>query len=176
MAELREFLKYYQAYKQKIFNYLLYRLSFDRDTAEDLTSEVFIKAYEHFDSYDETKPFQAWIYTIAHHHFISYLRQKKQTSPIEEAEHKTIPHTFVDSIDTQLTMQKVMAQMQKLPELEQTILDLRMREGLSHAEIAEIVGKKEVTVRVILSRALGTLRGNLTGLAILFIFFYGTSN
>ena len=60
-----DFLKHYNQYKDKIFNYFWYRLNFNRAEAEDMTQDVFLKALDNFDKFDPDRSFQAWIYTIS---------------------------------------------------------------------------------------------------------------
>ena len=50
-----KFIKYYLKYRDKIYNYFLYRLNFDREVAEDLTSEAFLRAFKKFADFDEKK-------------------------------------------------------------------------------------------------------------------------
>ena len=51
------FIPYYNQFKNKIYNYFLYRVGFDKSLAEDLTSEVFVKALKSFDDFDESIPY-----------------------------------------------------------------------------------------------------------------------
>lgn len=158
MAQLRHFIHYYNQYKRKIFNYVLYRVSFDRDLAEDLTSEIFIKAYEHFEKFDQKRPFSPWIYKIAHNHLMNYLVSRKKTFPLEEAKTASEDPSFINKLENKMLISKVLRFVKELTDTEQTIILLRFQHGLSHQEIAEITEKDEGAVRVALSRALTALR------------------
>src|SRR6056297_1297796 len=74
---MKHFLGFYKQYSNKIYNYFFYRVNFNDEVAEDLTSEVFLKAYKHFDSFDQSQSFQAWIFSIAHNHLANYYRDSK---------------------------------------------------------------------------------------------------
>ena len=71
----RVFLRYYNEYKDKIYTFFLYRVNFNCEQAEDLTADVFLKAFRKFDTFDRARSFQAWIYTIARNHLYNYYRQ-----------------------------------------------------------------------------------------------------
>ncbi|PIZ71575.1 hypothetical protein COY07_04635 [Candidatus Peregrinibacteria bacterium CG_4_10_14_0_2_um_filter_43_11] len=161
MSRHKDFVAYYNEYKNKILTYMMYRVSFDRPLAEDLTSEVFLKVYDHFEDYDADKPFEPWLFTIARNHLFTYFRRHKTTAPLEEAYEMTDEPTFADELDTKLAMEKVTEKLSTLPEEQQEVLLLRFHQGLSHSEIGEIVGKNEGAVRTVLSRALASLRKKL---------------
>lgn len=155
----RSFISHYEEHRKSIFNYLLYRLNFDRGLAEDLTSEVFLKAYEHFDSYNQQYPFRPWIFTIAHRHLISYFQSRKKPNlPIEEAEKITAHIPYHEKFDHDSLLKKIMKLLKKLPEAQQEIVTLRFINDLSYEEISGITGKDEGALRTSLSRALSTLR------------------
>ncbi|PJC37146.1 hypothetical protein CO046_02015 [Candidatus Peregrinibacteria bacterium CG_4_9_14_0_2_um_filter_53_11] len=160
-SETREFLDYYEEFKNAIFSYLLYRVGYDRATAEDLTSEVFIKAYENFHRYDQTRSFKTWIFTIAHNHLINYVQSRKLTVPLNE-DIKTPANekgaTFAEQTDHDMQMEQVMQLVSDLPETQRELLTMRYVNDLSNSEIAAILGKDEGAVRTALSRAVGQLR------------------
>lgn len=158
MAHLRNFLHHYQQFKNKIFTYVLYRVFFDRDMAEDLTSEIFLKAYEHFEAFDEKRPFSPWIYTIAHNHLMTFLKNRKQLLSLDEARTASEDPAFINRIEEKMLTGKILHFMKKLPDIQQTVLLLRFQHGLSHAEIGAITAQEEPTVRVTLSRAIASLR------------------
>lgn len=153
-----EFTRYYEEHKKTIFNYILYRTGFDRDVAEDLTSEIFLKAYRAFDSYDRKRSFKTWVFAIAHNHLVNYYAAKKNVLPLEEAIEvvKEVPAT--ENLDEKMLVSKILHLVSKLPEAQRELVTLRYVNDLSHEEIARIVGKEEGAVRTALSRAIATLR------------------
>lgn len=155
---MNDFVQHYEAHKNRIFTYLLYRVSFDRELAEDLTSDVFLKAFEHFDSYDQARPFKPWIFRIAHNHLVNYFASRKQTVSLEDAEELSVPSTVSEQAETNLLMGKIETFVKDLPVSQQELILLRYQNGLSHREIADIVGKEEGAVRTAISRALDTIR------------------
>ncbi len=158
---LQEFTKYYEEFKKSIYNYLLYRVSFDQDVAEDLTAEVFIKAYEHLDSYDRKRSFKTWIFTIAHNHLINYVTSKKDVLSLDES--IEIPSSdsgmkFGEEVDMQMQLDIVHDLIEQLPEAQRELLTMRFVNDLSNSEIASVMKKEEGAIRTGLSRSIASLR------------------
>lgn len=153
-----EFTKYYEEHKNSIFNYLLYRVAFKKDIAEDLTSEIFLKAFEHFDSYDRARPFKTWIFAIAHNHLVNYYAGRKETLPLNEAIElvKKLPEG--DDLDEKMLIANILGLVEKLPTNQRDLIVMRYVNDISNQEIAEILGKEEGAVRTGLSRAIAALR------------------
>lgn len=157
MKELRvQFSKYYHQYKDKIFTYYYYRVNFNRALAEDLSSEVFIKALKNFQRYDKNQSFQSWIFTIARNHLINYYRLEKREVSLEVA------YNYCDSpwekIYDNLECKEVMKAITKLKTYHKDVLLMRWVDGLTNQEIALVLDKDEGAVRTQLSRALQALK------------------
>lgn len=160
-----EFSRYYEEFKNGIYNYILYRVSYNRDIAEDLTADVFVKAYEHFNSYDKTRSFKTWIYTIAHNHLINYLTGNKPTLSLDDtliSDKEAQTQRFDEAFDHQMIMEELTALLSDLPEASRELLTLRYVNDLSNSEIASIMNKDEGAIRTGLSRAIAALRNKYT--------------
>lgn len=156
-----EFTRYYEEYKHGVFNYILYRVSYNRDLAEDLTSDIFIKAYEHLDSFDRSRSFKTWIFTIAHNHLINYLTGNKQPLQLDDnlaANLEDQTEKYDEAFDQKMIVDKLGDLMKELPESQRELLTMRFVNDLSNSEIAEVLSKDEGAVRTGLSRAIGALR------------------
>lgn len=160
VAKKTEFLEYYQLWKDRVYSYFWYRTGFDRDLAEDLTSEVFIKALKHFDSFDQEKSFSAWVFTIARNHLINHFAKIKPTAPLEAAVNVAGMNAkdIISSIDVAADHATVMKEIQQLSDYHRDVIILRYVDGLSNKEIAEVLEKDEGAIRVQMSRALAELR------------------
>ena len=149
---------YYQEYKDKVFNYLMYRLNFDRNLCEELLMDIVTKAYEHFDQFDKTKgSFKTWFFSIAHNHLLNYWRDKKQVRSLDAMEEKGINLGKVELNDKtaqQFSKKNIETVMNLLSEKEKEVISLKYLSDLSHKEISDIMGKKEGAVRTHLSRAM----------------------
>jgi len=153
------FISYYEKYKDKIYLYFLYRLNFNKTTAEDLTSEVFLKALKSFENFDQNRSFQAWIYTIAHNHLVNYYRTAKREVELTE----NIFSTAADSqkIELNYELDLVLKEINSLEESDKEILLMRFVDQFSNTEIADLLGKEEGAVRTKISRSLDRLRKQL---------------
>lgn len=153
-----EFTRYYEQHKNAIFSYIYYRVGFNRYTAEDLTSDIFLKAFEHFDSFDRTRSFKAWIFTIAHNHLVNFYASRKEVLPLDESLNVVKETTTQEETDKNLTVSKILHLVTGLPENQRDLVVMRYVNDLSHAEIANILGKEEGAIRTALSRAVAALR------------------
>ena len=150
----------YDRHVAAIYRYVYYRVRDDAE-AEDLTSDVFMRALKAMPRYEPRQAFLAWLYRIARNAVIDRARRGNRQVSFEDA----LEHPNADQIldpDDQLlatsdnaTLRGALAQ---LTPLQQEVIVLRFLEGYSTHEIASIVGKREGTVRGIQFRAIGALR------------------
>lgn len=152
----RKFLEYYNKYKDKIFNYIWYRVNFNQALADDLTSEIFIKAYEKYDTFDEARPFQSWIYAIAKNHLLNYYRTANRETDLLSA--YKLSGNDLEKLDAVLELKRIISLINRMHPSQRDILLLRFADGLDNKEIAQILCKDEGAVRVQISRALKELR------------------
>ncbi len=156
MSEHGEFMSYYNLYADKIFTFILYRVNFNRAVAEDLTQEIFIKAFTKFETYDRTRQFSAWIFTIARNHLLNYYRDRKEEYELSEIH--ASPYNAADRLDVKMESEALLARIREMEPYSRDVLLMRYVDGLSHGEIAEVLGKEEGAVRTQLSRALKKLK------------------
>ncbi len=153
-----KFTAYYHEYKDKIFNYLMYRLNHDRDICEELLMDIILKAYEKFADFDSEKgSFKTWIFTIAHNHLINHWRDRKNISSLDELEESGLQLATVDIKDDasgHFDKKVITTILEKLNASNREIISLRYLSELSYKEIADVTGKNEGAIRTGLSRAL----------------------
>jgi len=150
------FLPYYNQFKDKIYNYYLYRVGFDRLLAEDLTSEVFIKALKSFNDFDKSKKFQSWIYMIAHNHLVNHYKLSKHLVPLESVEDYL---QYMDNNgEINYELGRVLKIIDKMEETDRNVLQLKFVDDLDNQEIAEVLQKEEGTIRTQISRSVTKLR------------------
>jgi RNA polymerase sigma-70 factor, ECF subfamily len=150
------FIAYYNRYKNKIYVYFLYRVGFDKNIAEDLTSEVFLKAFKSFDGFDETRSFQSWIFAISHNHLVNYYKSYKQEVLLEEAEN--VFQRTEAKIEVKQELERIFKIINNMEEDVKEILLMRFVDELTNTEIAHILNKEEGAVRTQISRCLSKLR------------------
>ena len=153
-------------YKTKVFN-LAYSFTRDRETADDLAQEVFIKVYYALVKFKFKSGFGTWLYRIAVNHFKDYLRKhaKERHVSIETLGREVPSSLSEDEIKKKERAQetadkkKLLYQaLRSLPEKHQVILTLRDIQGHSYEEIASILKLSPGTVDSRLHRARKMLR------------------
>lgn len=160
------FEKYYDQYKHKIYSYLFYRCGRNRELAEDLTADVFVKALEKFHMYNPSFPFHSWLYSITHHHLIDFFRKTRTTVDLAAVENTVEGKAdSTEMLDRRIAAEDVEKLLEMVSDEEREILLMRYFQELSMRDISDIVSRPEPTVRVIINRALAKMRNHF------FIFF-----
>lgn len=152
------FAQLYDAYVDRIYRYIYFRVSDDALT-EDLTSQVFLKAWEYLDRYQAgTSPYLAWLYTIARNLVIDHYRTKRETVNLDDIVHITGNEPSPDDeVQNRFEIQEMRDALQFLTDEQQQVLILRFISGLSTENVAEIMEKREGAIRALQMRALQTL-------------------
>jgi len=154
----------YDEYFDRIARYIYARLG-NRNEAEDLAGDVFLKALESLKSYKERGvPMQAWLFRIAHNVLVDRLRKRGKTAtvPIDSV-------TIVAGEDPaaiaakNIEMERVNEAMQKLTPEQREVVRLRFFGGLSSKEVGAILRKSDGAVREMQRAAIVKLRGILKG-------------
>ncbi len=157
----------YDRYIEKIYRFVYYK-TFVKETAEDITSDVFHKAFQKINSFDETRgTFSAWIYRIARNAVIDYYRTAKKTVPIEDIFELGERDRTEETHDALLALSKVQDFMKTMSPRQREIITLRLWEERSYREIAEIIGGSEDSVKMAFSRAIRDLREKCGPLALM---------
>ena len=147
----------YDRFQPEILRYLVHRVG-DPDAAEDLAQQVFLKAWQAIPRYEARGvPFKAWLYRMAHNQMVDHFRTHRQTTDLEGVE---IPEEAEaeEALLTAEMSEALTLALARLSEDHRQVLTLRFLMEKSAREIAEIMGRKEVTVRGLQMRALQALR------------------
>jgi RNA polymerase sigma-70 factor (ECF subfamily) len=165
-------------YERPLFS-LLYRMVRDRELAEDLAQETFVKALNAIESYRPEYKFSSWIFKIANNAAIDHLRRRElDTLSLEGSPHAETPEAIeatalqigdrqespLDEVEARELGGEIEAAIGKLrPEYRSCIL-LRHVEGRAYEEIAEILGLPLGTVKTYIHRARNELLRELAHL------------
>lgn len=159
-GEAEAFGKLYDTYISPIYRFIFLKVG-HREDAEDLSHQVFLNAWQNIGGYKfQGFPFSSWLYTIARNAVIDYYRTKKPRIDIENVPEEKVaemPET-AQAIDDAFDIVEIKKALAHLEEEQQTLLVMRFVNDLSTKEIAHILGKSEVSVRVMQHRALKHLK------------------
>lgn len=161
----------FEEYYDRIFSYIVKRVA-DIKAAEDITSEVFFKAYQKLWQFRwRNIPFSAWLYKITHHEVSFYFRKKKYaTLPLDDLFEKNIISGYdiemyygeLQEMKTQLENQHnylyLNSHLVKLPPRYQEVITMRFFEDKKVKEIALLLNKPEGTIKSLIARGLALLK------------------
>jgi RNA polymerase sigma-70 factor (ECF subfamily) len=155
-------------YRERIHR-LVYGLLRDRDEAEDVTQEVFIKAFYRISSYKGQSAFYTWLYRVAVNAATDWRKKWWKRKGLSLSESPTGPEGLPDerARPERLAHGRELGRhledaLEKLPEKYRTILVLREFEGLSYEEIGRVLSLRKGTVESRLFRARERLKLLLT--------------
>lgn len=149
------FAQIYRELKQPVFT-IAWRIVQSKETAEDITQEVFVKLFLSPPDPSVKNP-RAWVFQMARNRSIDVLRKQKCTG-MEE-----LPPAAADPLDSAMLQWDIEAAIAALPPTEREILSLRLNGGLTFREISRIVGSSVPSVYRSCRKALNALRERLDG-------------
>lgn len=146
----------YENYYQKVLRYIISKVN-DTYLAEDLCSDIFLKIYEKYDSFDPGKAsLSTWIYTIARNSLTDYYRSRRVFEEVpEDIESK---ESLEDDICSDETLNELAAALEKLDERAQNLIILRYYSNCTLKDIGQRLGISYAYVKILHNKALGELR------------------
>lgn len=167
-GNLAEFTGLYEQYFEKIYRFIYYK-THHQETTEDLTSQTFIKALENIGQFNLHKGlFSSWLYRIARNKVIDYYRTEKSQFDITGFWDLKSGEKIEADLENREKLEQVRQYLDKLKPKQREIIVMRIWDGLSYQEIAEILDKKEANCKMIFSRTMRKLREEIP-LALLII-------
>ena len=161
----RAFTELVLRYQTRLLNFI-YRSIGDRERAEDLVQEAFIRVHRHLRRFDQSRKFSTWIYTIASNLAKNELRNRSRNPMVLfqtiknnwDTDHRPLQFEDVHARPDDLYHKRhlrelVEASVSRLPEHHREVFVLRELEGKSYEEIAEITNCNLGTVKSRLNRA-----------------------
>ncbi|MBI4310936.1 MAG: sigma-70 family RNA polymerase sigma factor [Chloroflexi bacterium] len=152
----------YETHFDRVARYINVRIG-SMSEAQDLASEVFVRALRSADAYKDTgAPMEAWIFRIAHNIAVDFLRQKDRRPaqvPVEAVFSLSADlEDPVQGISRQEDAKRLQVALMQLTEAQRQVIALRFGGELSSEEVAAIMGKKPGAVREMQSAAIRKLR------------------
>jgi RNA polymerase sigma-70 factor (ECF subfamily) len=153
----------YDHYIKQIYRFIAVKVG-TRQEAEDLAHEVFMSAWQKLPNFkSQGFPFSSWLYKIARNRVIDHYRTKKPNVSIDEdvtlSESLFITDdTAGEELDLNLSLSRIKEAMLELTPEQREVVTMRFVEDLSPQEIAQVLDKREGTVRIIQHRAITKLK------------------
>ena len=156
-----------EEYQDRLVRYLVYVLG-RRDGVDDLVQETWLRVMERGKSYDGRSRFEPWLFTVARHLAIDFLRRRREVSLDAEDDGRPVVMTPVSQAMSPFAMaartedaERLAAALQGLQAVTREALVLRFMEDLSLQEIAAVVGAPVPTVAARIYRGLAALRSQM---------------
>ncbi|MCI8282720.1 MAG: sigma-70 family RNA polymerase sigma factor [Lachnospiraceae bacterium] len=144
----------YQAYAGLIYS-VVYDMTGQKEDAQDIASEFFIRLWERADTYRFGNKHRGWMLTIARNMAIDFLRKRKRELPVEEVEEGQPAEDVASQVIENLSFQEAMS---LLKPGEQEVLDMKILGQMTFQEIADVLKKPMGTVSWLYRRGIGKLR------------------
>jgi RNA polymerase sigma-70 factor (ECF subfamily) len=154
----------YDRHFQQIYRFVFSRVR-EQTAAEDVTSEVFMKALKSLPRYQHTgRPFSAWLYQIAVNAVADHYRADRPTRDIEEMHDLASSEVGIEEQAAQRDeLRRIWHHVEKLPGQQRTAMVLKFQEDLKIEDIAIAMGKTEGAVKLLLHRGVTRIRSEMAG-------------
>ncbi len=159
-----EFERFYGENIDRIYRYVFFRVGRNKDVAEDLVSEIFMKAFNAFASYDPTVSRSAWVYRIAHNHLANYYRDRKETVDLEDIVPVAVGERGEETMQRRETELFIEKALWVLSADDRRLVTMKYLEGYGYEDMAPILGKTADTLKVATHRAMKKLKTICSGL------------
>jgi RNA polymerase sigma-70 factor (ECF subfamily) len=152
----------YDHYFGQIYRFA-YSRTRDRDAAEEVTQEVFMKALRAMPRYRPSgHPFSSWLYQISANAIADHFRQRRPQASLDAAIEIVDPaRPVAERVVQSAEAARVWAAIDSLPEQQRTAMTLKLGEDLKLAQIGEIMGKSEGAVKLLVHRGMIGVRQRL---------------
>ena len=150
----------YDRYVQPVYRYVYSRVGSAHE-AEDITSQTFMVAYESLPRYRERGHFSAWLFRIARSKMMDHFRRSRREVALEAAEHIVESGDALSSVIQDEELGRLRSLIGKSSEEERDLIRLRYVAGLSYAEMADLLGRREDAVKKSVYRLLARLQSQM---------------
>ena len=162
----------YDTYAQKIYQFIYYK-TYNKEIAEDLVSQTFLRALEKLHYFDPAKgTMSAWLYQIARNIVADHYRARKYTVDIEDVWDLASDQNVELDLENREQLEELREVLKKLPGDQRDMLILRIWQDLSYKEIAQILDKTEGACKMMFSRIIAKLRKEISVAVVLFLFLH----
>jgi len=132
----------------------------ERDGIEELVQDTFVRAFAPLDSFRGSSTLRTWLFAIERRLMLDRRRSERrsrETVPVEESDHVS-EYGALDSLIAEEAQERVRQSLDALSPTQREVFTLRVQQGLSYKEIAEVVGSTEGAARVHYHNAIRTVK------------------
>ena len=164
LADKDSFLFLLQKYEAALLRYIIRISGVNREDAQDILQEVFIKIYQNLNDYNPKLKFSSWAYRITRNQTISELRKKK-ARPLDYYEPTDLnkfasEFNLINELDNQYLNKDIQIVLNKLKPKYKEVMILRFLEDKNYEEISDILKKPMGTVSALINRARDMFKEN----------------
>ena len=142
---------------EPLYKYVYIRCGYNRELAEDITQDIFVKAWEKRNTFNPSKStLKNWIYVIARNHLIDTYRKKKIS--VKSFDEDIYVKDLNISVEDEAVVSDILRNLDRLKEKEKEVIVLRYVQDLEIEDIAKILGKSKNTTKVMIHRAIKKLK------------------
>jgi len=160
VRDARAFGELYDRFVERVYRYVYFRTG-SHTEAEDLTEQVFLKAWEAIGRYRwQGRPFLAWLYRLAHNAHIDHVRSQRPTTSLTNDQRPldlASPSASVE-LGRTLDAEVIAGALAELTIDQQQVIVMKFIEGLDNERIAQLMDKREGAIRALQMRALMSMR------------------
>jgi RNA polymerase sigma-70 factor, ECF subfamily len=150
----------YDRFVERVYRYLYFRCG-SHPEAEDLTEQVFLKAWEAIGRYRwQGRPFLAWLYRLARNTHIDYVRTRKPTASLNDDQRPVELASAAAATELERTLDAdlLARALGELTREQRQVIVMKFLDGLDNEQIAQTMDKREGAIRALQMRALMSLR------------------
>jgi len=173
-ADEHWFAEVYDSYAERIYQFIYYK-TYHRETAEDLTSHTFLKAFENLGRFDPARgTMSTWLYQIARNLVIDHYRTKRHMVSVHDIWDLASEEDLEVDVENRVRLEQIHSVLKGLPVEQRDIIIMRVWQELPYKEIALIMGKSEASLKMMYSRTIARLKDHVSVVFII-VFFLGNS-
>ena len=161
-GEKGAFSSLYGAYSDKIFRHVFFRVP-ERADAEDITQEVFIRAWRAVGRYRAGKvPFVSWLMVITKNLVADFYRGRKNHAILDDTSSTCASDIDIQrDVESRIDADKLRRAISRLDKPRQKVLMMHFIDDMSYSEMSRALGKSEGAIRVAVCRALVDLKSRI---------------
>lgn len=154
----KEFSMIVSQYSETLY-WKIRRMVLDHDDADDVLQNVFVKAWNNFESFQNKSKVSTWLYRIAINESLDFLRRQKKFQTVNADESVSVGNRlmvddYFDGGRAQALLQEAIA---RLPDVQRAVFNLRYYDEMKYSEISKILGTTEGALKASYHIAVGKI-------------------